>query len=297
MASSLSDVADLFNILPDAVIVVDGNGRIALANTAVLRVLGYTAGELVGQPLGRLIPQSHRAQHEQHLAQFRKQGQPRAMGSRPVLQALSKSGEELPVSISIANLDLQGERFSVAVIRDAAVVRDRLREAIVQAESDALTGMGNRLHLSRHMQAALAAGRAFGLLFLDLRRFKRLNDEHGHRIGDEVLRLVAKRIHSLVRARDVAVRLGGDEFVILVDRVSNPNLLAARAAAIVESVEQPFRIENVSGMIGVNIGGSIHPRDGNTEEDLLAVADRNMYRAKRSEQPYCIDEGPNVKAP
>ena len=90
----------------------------------------------------------------------------------------------------------------------------------------------------------------------------------------------------------MAARLGGDEFVILVDRVSNPNLLAARAAAIVESIEQPLRIENVSGMIGVNIGGAIHPRDGNTEEDLLAVADRNMYRAKRSEQPYCIDPGP-----
>lgn len=292
MTSSLSNVADLFDVLPDAVIVIDGAGRIAFANSAVRRVLGYAAEELVGQPLGRLIPESYRTQHEHQVAQFRKRGQPGAMGSRPVLQALSKTGEEVPVSISIANLDLQGERFSVAVIRDAAVVRDRLREAIAQAESDALTGMGNRLYLARRMQAALAAGRAFGLLFLDLRQFKRLNDEHGHRIGDEVLRLVAKRIQALVRARDVAVRLGGDEFVILVDRVSDPNLLALRAAAIAKSIEQPFRIDSVSGMIGVNIGGAIHPRDGNTEEDLLAVADRNMYRAKRSEQPYCIDQGP-----
>ena len=187
---------------------------------------------------------------------------------------------------------MTGVQTCALPICDAAVVRDRLREAIAQAESDALTGMGNRLYLARRMQAALAAGRAFGLLFLDLRQFKRLNDEHGHRIGDEVLRLVAKRIQALVRARDVAVRLGGDEFVILVDRVSDPNLLALRAAAIAKSIEQPFRIDSVSGMIGVNIGGAIHPRDGNTEEDLLAVADRNMYRAKRSEQPYCIDQGP-----
>ena len=176
MTSSLSDVADLFDVLPDAVIVVDGAGRIAFANTAVRRALGYAAEELVGQPLGRLIPQSYRTQHEHHLARFREQGQPRAMGSRPVLQALSKTGEEVPVSISIVNVDLQGERFSVAVIRDAAVVRDQLREAIAQAESDALTGMGNRLYLSRHVQAALTAGRSFGLLFLDLRRFKRMNN-------------------------------------------------------------------------------------------------------------------------
>jgi predicted signal transduction protein with EAL and GGDEF domain len=65
-----------------------------------------------------------------------------------------------------------------------------------------------------------------------------------------------------------------------------------RASAIVESIEQPFRIEDVSGMIGVNIGGAIHLRDGNTEEELLAVADRNMYRAKRSQQSYCSDPSP-----
>jgi diguanylate cyclase (GGDEF)-like protein/PAS domain S-box-containing protein len=292
MNASLNTVADLFDVLPDAVIVVDGAGRIALANSAVHRVLGYAAVELVGQPLGQLIPENYRTQHERHLTQFRRQGQPRAMGSRPVLHALGKSGTEVPVSISISNLDIQGERFSVAVIRDASMVRDRLREAIVQAESDILTGIGNRLHFSRRMQTLLAAGRPFGLLFLDLRQFKRLNDEHGHNIGDEVLRLVARRIQALVRAQDMAVRFGGDEFVILIDLISDPQLLAARAAAIVESIEQPFRIENVSGSVGVNIGGALYPRDGNTDEELLAVADRNMYRAKRLQQPYCIDEGP-----
>ncbi|HEV8260762.1 MAG TPA: sensor domain-containing diguanylate cyclase [Burkholderiales bacterium] len=292
MDASLSAVADLFDVLPDAVIVVDGAGRIVLANSGVRRVLGYAAEELVGQPLGRLIPENYRAQHDRHLAQFRSQGQPRAMGSRPVLHALGKSGTEVPVSIAISNLDIQGERFSVAVIRDASIVRDRLREAIVQAESDVLTGIGNRLHLTHRMQTLVAGGRPFGLLFLDLRQFKRLNDEHGHKIGDEVLRLVAKRIQALVRAQDVAVRFGGDEFVILFDFISDPRLLAARAAAIVESIEQPFQIDSVSGMIGVNIGGAIHPRDGISEEDLIAAADRNMYRAKRSQQPYCIDQSP-----
>ena len=292
MNDSLSAVADLFDVLPDAVIVVDGAGRIAFASSAVHRVLGYAAAELVGQPLGQLIPQNYRTQHERHVAQFRSQGQPRAMGSRPVLYALGKSGTEVPVSISISNLDIQGERFSVAVIRDASAVRDRLREAIVQAESDVLTGIGNRLHLTHRMRTLLTAGRPFGLLFLDLRQFKRLNDEHGHKIGDEVLRLVSKRIQALVRAQDVAVRFGGDEFVVLFDLISDPRLLAARAAALVESIEQPFRIDSVSGMIGVNIGGAMHPRDGLSEEDLIAAADRNMYRAKRSQQPYCIDQGP-----
>lgn len=292
MTSNLSDIADLFDVLPDGVIVIDGFGRIALANTAACQLLGYAADELVGQPLGRLIPESYRAQHDLHVAKFRENGQPGAMGARPVLYALDKSEREVPVSIAIANIDLRGGRFSVAVLRDAALVRDQLRAAVAQAQTDPLTGLGNRLHLSNRMRSAMAAGRPFGLLFLDLRHFKQFNDEHGHQVGDEVLRLVAKRIQALVRSRDVAVRFGGDEFVILVDLMSDPRLLATRAAAIVESIEQPFRIENVSGRIGVNAGGSIHPRDGSAEDDVLAVADRNMYKAKRMQQPYCIDQDP-----
>jgi len=285
-------IGDLFDILPDAVIVVDGTGRIAFANAAVRRVLGYEAAELVGQPLGRLIPERYRAQHERQVAQFREHGLPRAMGSRPVLYALGKSGEEVPVSISISNVDLSGKRYSVAVIRDAAAVRDQLDMAIAQAESDVLTGIGNRLYLTRRMQSALAAGRPFALLFLDLTQFKLVNDRYGHKIGDEALRVVAKRIQALVRAKDMAVRFGGDEFVILLDMPPEARLVEMRVAAIVHSLSQPFRIDNVSLTIGVNIGGAIFPRDGRTEGDLIMVADRNMYRAKQSRRPYCIDPGP-----
>jgi cyclic di-GMP phosphodiesterase Gmr len=289
MISSLDAVADILEILADAVIVVDEAGRIAYANSAVQQVLGYAPAELTGRPLDALVPEEYRVPHRLHVQAFREQGLPRAMGQRPVLYALGKSGREVPVSISISNLDTEGRRFSVAVVRDASVVRDRLTEAIAQAESDALTGIGNRLYLSRRMRLLLAAGRPFGLLFLDLRHFKRVNDEHGHKVGDELLGLVARRIQSLVRAEDVAVRLGGDEFVILFDRISESEPLATRAAAIVASIEKPFRIGDASGTIGVSIGGALHPRDGASEEALIAAADRNMYRARRAGAAYCVD--------
>lgn len=289
MISSLGAVADIFEILADAVIVVDEAGQIAYANSAVQRVLGYAAAELTGQPLGALIPEEYRAPHRLHVQAFREQGQPRAMGQRPVLYALGKSGREVPVSISISNLDIAGRRFTVAVVRDASVVRDRLSEAIAQAESDALTGIGNRLYLSRRMRKSLASGRPFGLLFLDLRHFKRVNDEHGHTVGDELLRLVARRIQSLVRAEDAAVRLGGDEFVIFLDQIAESAPLAMRAAAMVASIGKPFRIGEVTGTIGLSIGGAIHPRDGGSEDALVAAADRNMYRARGAGAAYCVD--------
>ena len=236
MIHNLSDVADLFEVLPDGVIVVDGRGRIALANWAACSLLGYDADELIGKPLGRLIPEPSRAVHEQHVTLFRGKGRPGPMGVRPVLSALDKKGSEIPVTISIADVDLRGERFSVAVLRDASGVRDQLRTALAQAETDPLTGLGNRLNLTNRMRAALARGEPFGLLFLDLRHFKQFNDQKGHQVGDEVLRLVARRIGALVRARDTAVRYGGDEFVVLLDRTQDPALITARVLAMVDRV-------------------------------------------------------------
>ena len=286
--TSLTDVAGLFNVLPDAVVVVDGSGRIAFANTAVSRLLHYAPEELIGQPLGKLVPQSFRAQHEKDVANFRRNGRPGLMSARPILYALGKSGREMPVSISIANIDLNGDRFSVAVLRDAAAIRDQLRAAIAQSESDVLTGLGNRLHLTNCIAPALASRRPFALLFLDLRRFKQFNDQHGHQAGDQVLRLVAKRIQGLIRTHDVAIRYGGDEFIILLDLISDPKLVASRSAAIVDSIAQPFNIDGLPHTIGVNVGASIHPRDGTTEEKLLEIADRNMYLAKQQQRPYVI---------
>lgn len=283
----LAALADLFDVLPDAVIVVDSEGNIVLANGAVQGVLGYRPDELVGGPLDRLVPERHRTQHRQHVAAFRLHGHASAMGSRPLLYAKAKSGGEIPVSISIANFDLDGARYSVAVIRDAARVSDSLSEALAHAETDALTGIGNRLHLSRCMRERVAGRQPFALLFIDLTRFKPFNDRHGHRVGDEVLRLVASRLQAMVRARDVAARVGGDEFALLLDRIEERALLARRAADIAAALAQPFRFDGVDGSVGANCGGALFPADGCDEEELLRVADRRMYRAKHSQQAYC----------
>jgi diguanylate cyclase (GGDEF)-like protein/PAS domain S-box-containing protein len=290
MTAGLAALGDLFDVLPDAVIIVDREGNIVLANRAIQRVFGYRPDELIGGPLDRLLPERHRAQHRLRVASFRAHGHATAMGSRPLLYALAKSGAEIPVSISIANFDLEGERYSVAVIRDASGVSDSLGEAIAQAETDALTGIGNRLHLSRCMRERIAGRQPFALLFIDLTRFKPFNDRHGHRVGDEVLRLVARRLQAMVRAHDVAARVGGDEFVLLLDGVEDRGPLARRAADIAATLEQPFRFDHITGSVGANFGGALFPADGRDEAELLQVADRRMYRAKKSRRAYCGED-------
>lgn len=280
-------VADLLDILPDAVLMVDGRGRICYVNPAVRTTLGYAPDEILEQPLSLLVPHEARARHESMVERYRADGSPRMMGSRPVLHAIHRSGRVVPVSISLTSLALgDAERVAVAVVHDVSALHTHLDRATAQAETDPLTGLGNRLRLSRRMPALLTGSRPFSLLFLDLEHFKQLNDRRGHEAGDQALRLVARRLLAQVRDADLAVRLGGDEFVILLDGIDDADQLQQRALSLANSLSRPFRVDDAADALAVNIGGAICPRHGSTEAELLAAADQAMYRAKKARAAY-----------
>ncbi len=286
---SLVTLTGILNVMPDAIIVVDGEGRIVFANAAVQDQFGYTPDELQQESLDCLIPTAHRSQHRSDLVAYRQHGKPMIMTHRPVIHGLDKAGEEIPLSISIANFELEGELYSIAVVRDGGDVQSEITEVTHQAETDPLTGIANRLRVSQKLESAIAAARPFGLLFLDLEKFKPFNDEYGHDVGDRVLQIVASRLQAMVRTNDLAARLGGDEFLLIIDQLQDSAILGQRAVAVAEGVTRDFHIGDLTGSIGVNIGGALFPRDGGGEDELLRAADRNMYRAKLSGQSYCID--------
>lgn len=283
-------IADLLDVLPDTVVMVDARGRLAFASQAVQGLLGYEPEELIGQPLSILIPERDRERHEGMVERYRREGHSTPMGARPLLQARHKSGALVSVSISLANIVLDGEPLSVAVIHDATIVYVHLNRATQMAETDALTGLANRLHLSRRIQALLAQDIPFGLLYIDLTQFKQLNDRHGHKVGDEMLRLAGQRLHANIRDDDVAARIGGDEFVMLLGWLSAPAALAHRAAGVERHLAEPANVDGLQLQLGANIGGALHPRDGRTESALLAVADRRMYAAKRAGCGWRVDD-------
>lgn len=291
MADTLESLGRVFDLLPDAVVMIDAQGRIILASKAMSSILGYEPAELVGEPLSRLIPERYRGRHAGLVEQFRQTDQTGPMSSRPLLPALCKDGKERPVSIAIGSLPLDGQKVSVAVIRDAQPLHTTLQGALTQARRDALTGMRNRLDFSHRLQEAIHANQPFALLYLDLQHFKPFNDQYGHQVGDEVLRIVAQRIGSLVRADDVAARLGGDEFAMLLVGLAGHRPLRERAIVVAESLAEPFCIGEVSGAVGVNIGAALYPEDGRTEDDLLRAADTRMYSAKRSGQSLWDENG------
>jgi diguanylate cyclase (GGDEF)-like protein len=146
------------------------------------------------------------------------------------------------------------------------------------ARHDPLTGLPNRLQLHARLTEAVAAGEQVSLLLLDLDRFKPVNDTHGHEAGDEVLRVVARRLLAAVRPSDLVARLGGDEFAVLVAESTDSGLLAERLQALIAS---PISLGHTVVTVGASVGRATPPGDGSAPEALLRAADEDMYRVKR----------------
>ena len=159
-----------------------------------------------------------------------------------------------------------------------------------QAHIDGLTGLPNR-HLFRdRLHQALARSsretRRVAVMFLDLDRFKQVNDGLGHAAGDLLLRLVSERWSGCLRKTDTVARVGGDEFAVVVECFQHLHQVTRVAEKLVEALNSPFDLNGTPASIGVSIGIALHPEDGGADDDLLRVADAAMYRAKRDNGGY-----------
>lgn len=271
----------LLDALPDAVLLVDAEQHIAFANTEAARLLGHAADTLRGQPLSALLPERYREAHVAHFQRFFAAPRATSMGQRPILYVLSADRVEIPVTISISALDCAGKRYALAVLRDALRMREHLNDALDRAELDPLTGVGNRVRLERHGQRVVSEQRPFTVLYLDLNRFKQLNDRYGHRVGDQLLRTVAQRLSAAVRNCDLVTRMGGDEFVVLLDDIGEPRQIEHHAHRLADSIEQPIHVGQLNLVISAALGGAMFPAHADTLTSVVAMADKAMYRAKR----------------
>lgn len=153
-----------------------------------------------------------------------------------------------------------------------------------QAHYDLLTGLSNRVLFNDRLEQAVEKGKRqesrFALFFIDLDRFKQINDSLGHSIGDKVLQIIAKRLQGVMRKEDSISRLGGDEFTILVQDLKQETDASLLAQKIISSLSEPINIENHTLYVTTSIGISIFPNDGISANNLLKYADAAMYKAK-----------------
>jgi diguanylate cyclase (GGDEF)-like protein len=164
----------------------------------------------------------------------------------------------------------------------SAAARDE--QLVYQIRHDDLTGLPNRLlfkeRLSQEIASAKRDGRSLALLYVDLDRFKSVNDSLGHTAGDELLGQTAQRMRTCIRESDTLARLGGDEFAIVLPNVSGPRGVSSVAEHLVEALSDPFVIGKHESYVSASIGIALCPTDANDSEDLLKKADTAMYRAK-----------------
>ncbi len=149
-----------------------------------------------------------------------------------------------------------------------------------QSLHDALTGLPNRVHLTNQLEGMLARGQQAAVLYLDLDRYKLINDTLGHSVGDQVLIEVAKRLREAIRPQDVAGRIGGDEFILLLRELADREEIERIARRVLASVEKPFVLMNRAYFLSASIGVAIAPDDGKDARLLIKCADSAMYRVK-----------------
>ena len=260
--------------------------QIVAANAAALRSLGYTLKEVRELRFGEL---------------FSAEGvDPRALVGK-LLDATSrlpvemrqrcKDGSQRNVEANCYPLTLGEQQLLGMAVHDVTVRRkvetqllERHQQLDHLAHHDQLTGLPNRLYLAAHLpgdiEEAKKAGSMLAVLFLDLDRFKHINDSRGHETGDKLLKTVAQRVRSTVRTQDVVVRMGGDEFVVILKGVKETGQVSETAERINQALSAPMVVDGRTLVTTVSIGVALYPHDGLDMGELLRHSDTAMYQAK-----------------
>lgn len=269
---------------PLAVLELDHELRLLHCSQRAVQLMGWEhEAPLDGRPLPDLLP---KADERLNCALKRLQGAQEGQ-NRVETSWIRPDGSEVHAEwFNSALTDAQGRVTSImALVQDVSARVEIARQQQYMASHDALTGLYNRSafheQLERSLVLAGRVGTSVALLFIDLDGFKRINDEFGHQAGDEVLRIVARRLGHAVRDADTVARLGGDEFLVLLDADLTRELPQAIGQRILGALSQPMEVGGHPLCVGASIGVAMHPPLVGEIEVLMAAADQAMYAAKR----------------
>ena len=276
-----------FEQSPSGMLLVDSETlKIIAANPALRRSLDLTPPELGAMTLAELF--TDEATDADELIRRLRDPNPR-MPAR--IRQRCKGGALQNVEVSGHVLEITGRRVLCFTVNDVSL-RSKVEAQLLEkqqhldhlAHHDQLTGLPNRLFLAAHLPGAIEEARTarqmLAVLFLDLDRFKHINDSRGHETGDKLLKTVAQRIRESMRTEDVVVRMGGDEFIVVLKNVQSADQVLEAASRINEALSKPVIVDGRPLVTTVSVGVSVFPRDGTDMGELLRHSDTAMYQAK-----------------
>ena len=276
-----------FEQSPNGALLVDADSlKVVDANPALQRNLGYTLDEVRALSVTTLFTDG--SGDPDLLLRKLRDPNPRL----PLeIQQRSKDGTLRSVEVVAQNLDLGARRLLSLTANDVSVRRKVQAQLLEKqqhldhlAHHDQLTGLPNRLYLAAYLPGAIEeakrAGAMLAVLFLDLDRFKHINDSRGHETGDKLLKAVAQRLRATMRNEDVVVRMGGDEFIVVLKTGRTNDQVSEAASRITEAMAAPVIVDGRPLVTTASIGVSLYPRDGADMGELLRHSDTAMYQAK-----------------
>ncbi len=275
-------MATVFESSREAIIISDHANRIVAVNDAFSRLTGYSMAEVLGRnprmlSAGMTPVEVYKDMWKVLSEQGSWQGE---------IWDRRKDGKIYPKWLSINTVRGTSGKVShyVAIFSDISERKEAEEKIYHLAHHDSLTGLSNRMSLSLELNAAVRQAaqsrQRLALMFIDLDRFKEINDVHGHDVGDQLLVEVASRLKQAVRHGDAVARLGGDEFVILLRHVNGRESAAQVAEKVRQSLERPYETGGLTLRTTASIGMALYPQDGETAEHLMKSADTAMYHAK-----------------
>lgn len=274
--------AKVFEGSNEAIMITDANFRVISVNRAYESIMGFAEAEVTGVDTLTVGARLHTHSFFRNLTSvLKEQGywQGELLNQR-------KNGQIFPTWYSISMVqDAKGEPENyIAIFNDITEYKNSRAQIEFLAHHDNLTGLPNRVLLNDRLDMALNTAKRqnekVGVLFIDLDRFKNVNDSLGHSVGDQLLKETATRLSSAIRTGDTVSRLGGDEFVVLFPKIEDEANIADLTIKLRDILQQPYNVGGISMHITPSIGIALYPDDGDTTNALIKNADAAMYLAK-----------------
>ena len=267
----------------DALVEVDAQGAITRWSKQAESIFAWSKDEALGRKLHELILPPH--SNEMQVDEIKNLHESLPDNRRLEIVALRRDGTQFPAELTLSTVSWGRELESCIFIRDITKRKEAAEKLIQLAHYDIVTNLPNRIlfqdRLEQQIMKAKRTSRPLALMFLDVDRFKEINDTLGHHKGDTLLRETAKRLTECVRQTDSVARMGGDEFTIILADLEDLTSVERIAQNILQRIAEPYDLDGELAYVSVSIGITFYPADADTSDTLLKNADQAMYLAKK----------------
>jgi diguanylate cyclase (GGDEF)-like protein/PAS domain S-box-containing protein len=281
------DIKDIFAFIGDPILLVNDKSEIIYCNDAFCKMFGYSTVEIIGNSLNKLIGEGNSNLNHADLVSnyIKSNAPPMTMMAREAIQCVNSKGESIPVNISLSNINSSAENIGIAILHDFSRIQNEKKEQEKLARTDKLTGLFNRRYFDELLEPGSVmfnGSSTIGVLYIDLNKFKPINDEYGHETGDAVLHIISQRISNALRDTDITCRIGGDEFVIFALNIDSKENLSRLSKKVLNSISHTIHTSNMTFNLGASMGTCLYPDDGTDIKGLVKLADRIMYDVKKT---------------